>query len=62
MTVKGFKIPLTKFKVREGDVVLEQGCSFDEGVWTEKTTDDYFKDKRVVLFSCLLYTSPSPRD
>ena len=38
-------------QVREGDVVLEQGCSFDEGVWTEKTTDDYFKGKRVVLFS-----------
>ena len=49
--IEGFKIPLTKFKVREGDVVLEQGCSFDEGVWTEKTTDDYFKNKRVVLFS-----------
>ena len=40
---EGFVIPKTTFKVREGDVVLEQGCSFDEGVWTEKTTDDYFK-------------------
>ena len=49
--IEGFTIPKTTFKVREGDVVLEQGCSFDEGVWTEKTTDDYFKDKRVVLFS-----------
>ena len=48
---EGFVIPKTTFKVREGDVVLEQGCSFDEGVWTEKTTDDYFKGKRVVLFS-----------
>ena len=48
---EGFKIPLTKFKVRQGDVVLEQGCSFDEGEWIETTTDDYFKDKRVVLFS-----------
>ena len=48
---QGFKIPLTTFKVREGDVVLEDGCSFDEGKWTEKTTDDYFKGKRVVLFS-----------
>lgn len=47
----GFKIPQTTFKVREGDVVLEEGCSFDEGKWTEKTTDDYFKGKRVVLFS-----------
>ena len=46
-----FKIPKVSFKVREGDVVLEDGCSFDEGKWTEKTTDDYFKGKRVVLFS-----------
>ena len=48
--IEGFIIPKVTFKVREGDVVLEQGCSFDEGVWTEKTTDDYFK-------GCLLYTS-----
>ena len=49
--IEGFSIPKTTFKVREGDVVLEAGCSFDEGVWTEKTTEDYFKGKRVVLFS-----------
>ena len=50
--IEGFTIPkVTSPKVREGDVVLEQGCSFDEGVWTGKTTDDYFKGKRVVLFS-----------
>ena len=49
--IEGFTIPKVTFKVREGDVVLEQGCSFDEGVWTEKTTDDYFKGKRIVLFS-----------
>jgi len=47
----GFKIPTTNFKIREGDVVLEDGCSFDEGKWVEKTTDDFFKGKRVVLFS-----------
>ena len=47
----GFKIPKVTFRVREGDVVLEEGCSFDEGKWVEKTTDDYFKNKRVVLFS-----------
>ena len=41
---QGFKIfkKFFFFKVREGDVVLEDGCSFDEGKWTEKTTDDYF--------------------
>ena len=49
--IEGFSIPKTTFKVREGDVVLEAGCSFDEGVWTEKTTEDYFKGKRIVLFS-----------
>ena len=48
---EGFKIPLTTFKVRVGDVVLEEGCSFDEGEWIEHTTEDYFKGKRVVLFS-----------
>ena len=37
--IEGFTIPKTTFKVREGDVVLEQGCSFDEGVWTEKAGD-----------------------
>ena len=46
-----FKIPKVNFKIREGDVVLEDGCSFDEGKWVEKTTDDFFKGKRVVLFS-----------
>jgi len=47
----GFKIPKVTFRIREGDVVLEEGCSFDEGKWVEKTTDDYCKNKRVVLFS-----------
>ena len=49
--MENFKIPLVNFKIREGDVVLEDGCSFDEGKWIEKTTDDFFKGKRVVLFS-----------
>ena len=49
--IKGFKIPQTTFKVRNGDSVLDDGCSFDEGMWTTMTTDDYFKGRRVVLFS-----------
>ena len=49
--MENFKIPQVNFKIREGDVVLEDGCSFDEGKWIEKTTDDFFKGKRVVLFS-----------
>ena len=40
--MENFKIPLVNFKIREGDVVLEDGCSFDEGKWIEKTTDDFF--------------------
>ena len=49
--IKGFKIPNTTFQVRTGDSVLDDGCSFDEGMWTTMTTDDYFKGRRVVLFS-----------
>ena len=49
--MKGLKIPKVTFRVREGDVVLEQGCSFEEGKWVDQSTDDYFKGKRVVLFS-----------
>ena len=41
--MENFKIPQVNFKIREGDVVLEDGCSFDEGKWIEKTTDDFFK-------------------
>jgi len=50
-SMKGFKIPRVTFRIREGDSVLEGGCSFDEGKWIDKTTDDYFGGKRVVLFS-----------
>ena len=44
---EGFVIP-NNFSQRRR-CMLEQGCSFHEGVWTEKTTDDYSKGKRVVL-------------
>ena len=47
----GVIIPLLKFNVRTGDTVLEKGCSFADGKWHTETTHDYFKDKRVVLFS-----------
>ena len=52
--MENFKIPLVNFKIREGDVVLEDGCSFDEGKWIEKTTDDFFKGKRVSVIDCLI--------
>ena len=73
----GFKLDKIIFRLREGDKASKPTeCSIG-GKWIEKTTDDFFKGKRVVLFSlpgaftptcssqqlpCLLYTSPSPRD
>jgi peroxiredoxin len=48
---KGLKIPKTTFRVREGDTIIEEGCSFTDGTWHTKTTEDYFKGKRVALFS-----------
>ena len=53
--MENFKIPQVNFKVREGDVVLEDGCSFDEGKWVEKTTDDFLKVKELFYF---LYQVP----
>ena len=50
--MKGFKIPHVTFRTREGDEEAEvgTGCPIG-GEWVDKTTDDYFKGKRVVLFS-----------
>ena len=49
--IKGFKIPNVVFKVREGDnAPSEEFCAIG-GKWVDKTTDDYFKNKRVVIFS-----------
>ena len=58
----GTKVPSVVFHTRQGDA------------WVDVSTDDLFKGKTVVVFSlpgaftptcsstCLLYTSPSPRD
>ncbi len=48
---EGFKIPLVTFRVRTGDEVETDGGCAIGGQWLNKTTDDYFKGKRVVLFS-----------
>ena len=50
--MKGFKLPHVTFRTHEGDeeVPGETGCPIG-GEWVNKTTDDYFKGKRVVLFS-----------
>ena len=43
-------IPEVTFRTREGDVNFFRKCGFG-GEWKDKTTDDYFKDKKVVLFA-----------
>ena len=48
--INGLKIPKVTFRVRQGDEQPEAGCPIG-GEWVSKTTDDYFKGKRVVLFS-----------
>ena len=45
------EIPKVTFKVREGDLSEDGGCNFDEGCWTEKTSDEIFNDKKIIVFS-----------
>tara|TARA_Y100000768_G_scaffold127512_1_gene94595 strand:- start:847 stop:1392 length:546 start_codon:yes stop_codon:yes gene_type:complete len=49
--IKGMKIPKVTFRTRIGDQVETDGGCAIGGQWLNKTTDDYFKGKRVVLFS-----------
>ena len=49
--IKGFKIPKVIFRVREGDTSDNEAICAIGGKWINKSTDDYFKGKRVVLFS-----------
>ena len=49
--IEGFKIPKVVFKIREGDTSENDGTCAIGGKWVNKSTDDLFKDKRVVLFS-----------
>ena len=47
----GYKLNKVIFKLREGDKAGKPNeCSIG-GKWIEKSTDDFFKNKRVVLFS-----------
>ena len=46
--IVGFKLPHVTFKTRVRDDSIEGPNPFR---WEDKTTDDYFKGKRVVLFS-----------
>jgi|SRR5210317_723342 peroxiredoxin len=45
------KLPEVTFKIREGDIAEDGGCTFNEGKWIEKTTDEIFNNKKVILFS-----------
>ena len=47
----GFKIPKVTFRTRIGDEEETDGGCAIGGQWKNMTTDDYFKGKRVVLFS-----------
>ena len=49
--IKGFKIPKVVFRVREGDTSYDQAICAIGGKWINKTTDDFFKGKRVIIFS-----------
>jgi peroxiredoxin len=47
----GFKLEKVIFKMREGDKSGSLNECAIGGKWVDKTTDDFFKGKRVVLFS-----------
>ena len=49
--IKGFKIPKVIFRVREGDTSNDETTCAIGGKWTNKSTDDFFKGKRVIVFS-----------
>jgi peroxiredoxin len=39
------------FKFRTGDTDEKGGCTFIGGSWVDKTTDELFKGKRILIFS-----------
>ena len=49
--IEGYKIPNVVINIREGDVSENEGTCAIGGKWVKKNTDEFFKDKRVVLFS-----------
>ena len=55
----GFRINKIKFKIREGDQATKLSECAIGGKWIDKTTDDFFKNKRVVLFSLLGAFNPT---
>ena len=49
--IEGFKIPQVTFRIREGDTSDNEIAYAIGGKWINKSTDDFFKNKRVILFS-----------
>ena len=47
----GYKLNNVTFKLRQGDKSGNSNECAIGGKWIDKTTDDFFKGKRVVLFS-----------
>ena len=43
------------FKFRTGDTDEKGGCTFIGEPWVDKTTDELFKGKKIVLFSLLVH-------
>ena len=46
-----YNIKKHTFKFRTGDTDEKGGCTFIGGSWVDKTTDELFKGKKIVLFS-----------
>ena len=49
--IQDWKVKPHTFKFRTGDTDEKGGCTFIGGSWVDKTTDELFKDKRIVMFS-----------
>ena len=49
--IQDWKVKSHTFKFRTGDTDERGGCTFIGGSWVDKTTDELFKDKRIVMFS-----------
>ena len=49
--IKGLKIPKVEFRIREGDTSDNDEVCAIGGKWINKSTDDFFKGKRVIIFS-----------
>ena len=49
--IQDWKVKPHTFKFRTGDTDEKGGCTFIGGSWVDKTTDELFKGKRILMFS-----------